>query len=403
MPSESATPVNAITIAGGVYHERAIWPAWDQLFGSAGRAAAALSGHVGSIVLQTYARPDTAAAFQPYAAAYGFTLKPVNVEQTISFEYVHSLSTPVIVPARVRIRANAPFEVQADAVLRFGMMEGSAVIQADRCVYDPQSPVNPEPFGYNGSRAAHLAIVANRSEVIAMGGNDDPVKSAQSLLNGVEVVVVKCGAAGAVVVEPSGVTKVPAYQTNNVWTVGSGDVFAAVFAARWAVHGDSAREAAGLASRAVATYVDSMSLPVPSVDVLRAMKLPNANARGGKIYLASPFFTISQRWLVDEARSHLKELGLDVFSPVHDVGPGPAETVAGADLSALNDCDVVFAILDGLDSGTLFEVGHARAKAKPVYALAQTVSEEDLKMIVGSGCRVFEDFVTALHHVAWRT
>jgi hypothetical protein len=60
--------MTAITIAGGVYHEHCIWPAWDQLYGSAGRAAAALVGHVDAITLRTYARADTAAAFQPYAA-----------------------------------------------------------------------------------------------------------------------------------------------------------------------------------------------------------------------------------------------------------------------------------------------------------------------------------------------
>jgi nucleoside 2-deoxyribosyltransferase len=94
---------------------------------------------------------------------------------------------------------------------------------------------------------------------------------------------------------------------------------------------------------------------------------------------------------------------MDVFSPVHDVGPGPAEQIAPADLAELDRCDAVFAILDGLDSGTLFEVGYARAHGKPVYALAQTVTEEDLKMVTGSGCTVFDDFVTALHHLAWRT
>jgi nucleoside 2-deoxyribosyltransferase len=85
------------------------------------------------------------------------------------------------------------------------------------------------------------------------------------------------------------------------------------------------------------------------------------------------------------------------------VGAGPASQVAPADLAALEACDAVFAILDGTDSGTLFEVGYARARNKPVYALAQTVSEEDLKMVRGSGCHVFDDFVTALHHTAWRT
>ena len=44
---------------------------------------------------------------------------------------------------------------------------------------------------------------------------------------------------------------------------------------------------------------------------------------------------------------------MDVFSPVHDVGPGPASEVAPVDIEQLRECDVVFAILDGLDSGTL--------------------------------------------------
>jgi nucleoside 2-deoxyribosyltransferase len=146
-----------------------------------------------------------------------------------------------------------------------------------------------------------------------------------------------------------------------------------------------------------------MALPCPSVADLEKSPLPEARAAGGQVYLAGPFFTISQRWLIDETRRCLTDLGMQVFSPVHDIGHGPAETVAPADLAALDQCDAVFAILDGIDSGTVFEIGHARARGKPVYVLAQTVSEEDLKMVVGSGCRVFDDFVTALHQTAWRT
>jgi len=284
------------------------------------------------------------------------------------------------------------------------MMEGSAVVDADRCVYDPQSVFRPEPFPENGSRATHLAIVANRGEVLAMAGGEDPIAAAKTLLHsGAEVVVVKSGVVGADVVQNSGVTHIPAYRTDRVWTVGSGDVFAAMFAARWGSNGDNPEVAARFASKAVAAYVDSMSLPCPSTVQLNSANLPEAKAVGGRVYLASPFFTLGQRWLVDEAHRCLIELGLDVFSPVHEVGPGPAGVVALADLAGLNESDVVFAILDGNDSGTLFEVGHAQAKGKPVYALAQTVSEEDLKMVAGSGCRVFDDFVTALHHVAWRT
>ena len=213
----------------------------------------------------------------------------------------------------------------------------------------------------------------------------------------------KSGVAGAYVVEASGVSHVPAYRTDRVWTVGSGDVFAAMFAARWAICGDAPADAALLASKAVAAYVNSMALPSPPAEELSSTNFSEAKAAEGRVYLASPFFTLGQRWLVDEARRCLLELGLDVFSPVHEVGPGPAEIIAHADLAGLDECDAVFAILDGIDSGTLFEVGHARAKGKPVYALAQTVSEEDLKMVVGSGCHVLDDFVTALHQLAWRT
>lgn len=131
--------------------------------------------------------------------------------------------------------------------------------------------------------------------------------------------------------------------------------------------------------------------------------MPSTSAAEGRIYLAGPFFTLGQRWLIDESRRCLIELGLNVFSPVHNVGSGPADAVAPADLAAIDECDAIFAILDGMDSGTIFEVGYARARNKPVYALAQTVSEEDLKMILGSGCRIYDDFVTALYHVAWRT
>jgi nucleoside 2-deoxyribosyltransferase len=387
-----------------VYHERCLWPEWDQIFGSGGRAAAAISGHVDRIRLRSYVTAEVSDLFRPYAAVYGFDFDPVEATQTLSFEYVHSLSNPVIRPVLERIRINAPIPVADQVVLRFGMLEGTATVTAERCVFDPQSAFNPERFWANGSVASHLAIVANRAEISAMSGSSDPISGAHLLLNdGAEVVVVKSGPAGAFVVESEQVHHVPAYQSEQVWTIGSGDVFAAVFAAYWGVHMESAKAAADLASRAVAVYAGSMALPVIAKAELTAQKLSAAITVTGRVYLAGPFFSLGQRWLVDEARSALQALALEVFSPVHDVGSGPAEKVAPADLAALGECDRMFAIIDGIDSGTLFEVGYARARGLPVYALAQAVTPEDLKMVNGSGCLVFDDFVTAIHHTAWRT
>jgi nucleoside 2-deoxyribosyltransferase len=396
--------VTSLTVVGGVYHERCIWPEWNQVYGSAGRAAAALSGHVDAITLHCYATPETEAAFRATAALYGLNVIVERVEQALSFEYVHALSNPTIRPSLNRLRANPPFRVTADHVLRFGMLEGTAIVEADRCVYDPQSAFDPEPFNINGSRAANLAIVGNRSEIIALGGAPEPIDAAKRLVAaGAAVVVVKSGPLGAIIVDGASETQIPAFQSERVWSIGSGDVFAAFFTSRWGVHRDDPRVAADLASKAVAAYAETMALPAPSVAELSAANRAPAVAQRGRVYLASPFFTIGQRWLVDEAREALRGLGLEVFSPVHDVGPGPAEEVAPADLAALAQCDRVLAILDGLDSGTLFEVGHARAQDLPVYALAQAVSLEDLKMVVGSGCKVFDDFVTAIYHASWKT
>jgi nucleoside 2-deoxyribosyltransferase len=139
------------------------------------------------------------------------------------------------------------------------------------------------------------------------------------------------------------------------------------------------------------------------MDHLKSSNRQPATVRSTMVYLAGPFFSMGQRWVIDEALHALQDFRVPVFSPVHEVGPGPAEIVGPADLKGLAGCDSVLAIVDGLDAGTIFEIGYARAQGKPVYALAQTVASEDLKMLQGSGCRVFDDFVTAVHHAVWRT
>lgn len=389
----------SLSVVGGVYHERCIWPDWNQVYGSAGRAAIAAVGHVSNISLTSYQQRNTD-LLRSLADLEGVTVVATEPGPEISFRYVHSLSAPQIQPAPAILTRRPSLRVEAVSVLRFGMLEGDAIVTADRCVYDPQSAFHPEAFAANGSTAKHLAIVGNRKEIVAMaGGGSDWEAAAKTLLKSAEVVVVKLGVGGARVLYKGGQKHIPAYQTGQIFSVGSGDVFAAIFACEWASHGRGPVDAAMAASRAVAEYVDTMSLPIAK----GLGELPEAIAVDGRVYLAGPFFNIGQRWLVDEARRALKELGLKVFSPIHDGGGGPGEKVGPADLEALKECDLVFALLDGMDSGTLFEVGWARAANKPVYALAQSASEEDLKMIIGSECRVFNDFVTALHHAAWRT
>lgn len=392
-----------ITVVGGVYRERCVQPRWDALYGSAGRAATALAFR-GPTKLVTYVDDANRRELQARMNPGGIELEAHRVGQTVSFDYVHPLSIPVIQPPPQILAREAPLRVSAEVVLRFGMIEATAIVDGERVVYDPQSAHAPEPFRKNGSKARSLAIVVNAYEVLLMTSERDVEIGGRKVLadEGADVVVVKRGSRGALVLsakKPS--VEVPAFRTNSVFSIGSGDIFAAAFAHFWATEGVPAEEAATLASRATARYCSSQSEELVAKADLEALPFAPLAATRGRVYLAGPFFTLAERWLVEEARAHLRGMDLDVFSPVHDVGMGPAAQVAKADLDGLERCDRVLALVDTADPGTLFEVGYARKCGKPVVALTETLSEEQKKMLSGSGCICTGDFATALYLTAW--
>jgi nucleoside 2-deoxyribosyltransferase len=119
------------------------------------------------------------------------------------------------------------------------------------------------------------------------------------------------------------------------------------------------------------------------------------------IYLAGPFFSASQRWLVNTFREALLDLGADVRSPFHDVGLGTPHEVALADLEHLSAAHGVLAILDGLDPGTLFEVGYARACGIPVVGFASQSDDKNLTMTIGARIPVYQDLTTAVYQAIW--
>ncbi len=91
-----------------------------------------------------------------------------------------------------------------------------------------------------------------------------------------------------------------------------------------------------------------------------------------------------------------------VFSPLHEVGLGePGSDVAKQDLDGLDRCTIVFAILDGLDSGTLVEIGYALKMGIPVIAYVENETNENLTMLVGTGCTIEKDLTTALYKCLW--
>ncbi|MGY2982682.1 PfkB family carbohydrate kinase [Bradyrhizobium sp. USDA 4508] len=384
-------------VAGGSYLEVCLWKEWRRLFGSGLRAACAVSDLSPGTELHTYCFEAWSDDVRHSAAAFGCIAHVQPIESAVSFSYDFPLSSARLYPPV--IPRNAALSVRGKTVLRFGFVEGDAVVEAERAVYDPQSSRPFEPFGANGSRADQLAVVLNETEAGATGASFD----ADGLMaqHGAAVLVVKRGPKGAMVYEPGKSSiKVPAYRSDSVFKIGSGDVFSAAFALHWGERGLDPASAADLASKSVAHFVDGHSLPLR--ENLNHGEAVGFRPEEGPIYLAAPFFDLGQRWVVEEAYRTLKDMGAEVFSPFHEVGTGLSpDLIAEADLHGLRGCSKVLALLDGADPGTLFEVGYARALGIPVVALAERLEAENLTMITGSGCLVTHDLATAIYQVLW--
>lgn len=391
------------TVVGGVYAERCLEPFWDDVYGSAGRAAAAISAAVPDVKLVTYRSPDVADGLDNLTAVYGLSIASTDAPQGIAFDYMHSLADPRITPRPDAISKQSDLIVADDVVLRFGMLEGTAQVKARRAVYDPQSAFDPRPFQENGSAADEVALILNRLEGRRLTGEVEPDRIIDALIGSqnAAVVVLKLGGHGAMVATSGARRTIPAYRSETVWKIGSGDVFSAAFTLFWAIEGRQPDEAADLASRAVAQYSGTRMLPIPNAADLLALDAKPVIPGSGRVYIAAPFFNLGELWMVEEIRKRLLDMGVDVFSPLHDVGRGSASEVARKDLEGLDACDAVLAVLNGGDTGTIFEIGYAIAHSKPVVALAQNVRPEDLKMPEGTGCRISGDFVTAIYHAVW--
>lgn len=384
-------------------------PQWHEVFGSAGRAASAIAAVGGEnlVELHCYVDSRTQEVVAARCRLEGVVLSDTFVGRVCSFHYHHGLESPRITAPASRYSA---LRVKAKHIVRFAMLEGDAVVEGGRVVYDPQSAERPELFQANGSTASELAVVLNHREAVEMtrlvsNSPEDLVKAVLSQ-NSAQVVVLKCGPLGALVYDGETFTRIPAYASGNVWKIGSGDVFVGHFAYRWLHEGKAAVESALLASQATAIYCDTGGFPLPGS--LKSFSMPEVTAsqrylKGYRptVYLAGPFFTLAQLWLIEQARENLQSFNLNVFSPYHDVGHGSAEDVVEQDLEGIRQSDIIFAIGDGLDSGTIYEIGFARALGIPVVMYCENESSEDQKMMEGSDCILCSDYVSAIYKTLW--
>lgn len=95
-----------------------------------------------------------------------------------------------------------------------------------------------------------------------------------------------------------------------------------------------------------------------------------------KIYMAGAFFRPETKTKIDSLVKQMRGHGYDVFVPQEHTIPNAwemsqedwAEAVFKMDIAAIQDCDMVYAVYDGLysDSGTAWEIGYAYALGKHI-------------------------------------
>lgn len=376
-------------IAGGLYRELCETPKWNAQFGSGGRAAAAVSALSPGSTLHTYARDESSPGADELSDL-GVRLSRTHSDIAIAFAYFHPLSQPHIEPRPGSFPQRPPIHVSGDVVLRFGFLEGSAIVHAVRAIYDPQTAVRPEPFGANGSTAKRLALVMNELELCRYAGCTDlATAAAKAMSHGdrVTVIVVKRGVRGVTVFERHAEPNtIPAYYSSRVFKIGTGDVFSAVFAYHWGEAGTSAAEAADLASRSVSAYCETMTLPVQT-DLLSSRE-PITGQAPNRIVLHGSTSTIGRRYTLEEARFRLKELGVEVLSPQLDEVPD----------SFLENAPSLL-VADGLSTTEIRRLCATRSHQNIV--ILDEEQRSDIAALSDLGVTIVPDFASSLYRAAW--
>lgn len=323
----------------------------------------------------------------------------------VTFNYDHPFRLTSVYPRPDVLFSNKKRIVTEDEnVLVFGMIDADFKVKAKKAVFDPQTTVMMPSYRNNGSEAEELVIVLNAKEARALSRREALMEQRTVIFEKehCQALVIKQGVKGAKLfrsADDDGL-QIPVYMTPMVNSIGSGDVFTATFAYNW-FKGCTLEEAAMTASKAVACFVT----PHKVQGLKEALANFNYQAldfkRDGLVYLAGPFFSYSQKWLIGQFYRALLGEGVNVFSPLHDVGIGDAQEVTEPDIEGLNASDVVLAVVDGLDSGTLFEIGYAVSKGKKVVAYVQNESKKSLQMLEGTHCDIEKDFTTAIYKASW--
>ncbi len=237
-----------------------------------------------------------------------------------------------------------------------------------------------------------------------------------------EAVLLKENRGGARLFSTSETLTVGAQRRAIVHSVGVGDVFDSVYVALRNVRGkeDALHRASWIAAEyAATTFPDDfkcatqgcLQIPADELKALPSVRLA-WEARGGvNVYIAAPDFSYLDRSEVEKIADCLRYHNFSPRLPVRENGEATQgmskaerSMMFAADMSLLEQCQILLAVLSYDDPGTYIEIGIAGGRNVPVVVYdphhrAKNVMLTELPNVVSSS---LDEVVTAIFDLAAR-
>jgi hypothetical protein len=393
-----------INVIGGTYREVNYDDVSMEIFGSGFRCTKFLLENKCQVNFITSGNSETSQYLNENQKVYPQLKFECNTyNELITFQYSFALDEPSIFPSIPNISKTKTWTFKGNDVIAFGMLESDYKIDCKRAIYDPQTSIKPRKFREIGT-ADELIYIINKNEAnsIASSSNIEDIKDYFFKTENVRAFIVKNGPYGATLYTKKEEFIIPCYITDNVHKIGSGDIFTASFGYYWMIKNLTLKESALLASKSVAFYCDKKAYVVCTTESEFTYKeFRTCNLSKKQVYLASPFFALSELILVDKIRKSLLSFGVKVFSPFHDIGLGEEKSIAQKDIEGIKGSDIIFVILDNLDSGTLIESGFSMANNKTIIGYHRTCDENKLLMLRPGDFTSYNNLTTALYQTVW--
>ena len=393
-----------IKVIGGTYREINYDDVSMEIFGSGFRCAKFLIENKNEVRFITSGNEEVSNFLNENQKVYpNLKFECFPIDEIITFQYSFALDEPSIFPSLINIAKTENWEIIGDDVIAFGMLETDYKIECKRVVYDPQTSIKPKKFIDLG-KADELVYIINRNEAYTIASSKDieDIKLYFFQVENAIAFIIKNGPYGATLYTKSEEIHIPCYITENVNKIGSGDIFTASFGYYWMTKNLSLKESAFLASKSTAIYCDKKAyMDCTENFKFEYLEFKAENLNKKQVYLASPFFALSELILIDKIRNVLLSFGVKVFSPFHDIGLGDATSIANKDLEGIINSDVIFVVLDNLDSGTLVESGYSMANGKKIIGYHRTCNENKLLMLKPGNFKTNINLTTALYQTIW--